>query len=323
MSYISICNRLLILKSNLTLRNSISNRFEDTLDNDPESSPRDEGKKPSAKAHLDYPPNNLKLETRSESPRNGEARRKTAAEVPTTARTKTESSRRGKDEGDDSDVSRDSLEVSHRAAFVKRNAKSSAAKGPVPKADEGGRVSALRSTDHPPKTERTYAKERQTARAHSNSLSSNEDAVLQDSYSRFDSVDQNIVAPSTSSKPLNVFSGPYGERQRQPAEMQECHGSKITVNGGGLSDNKVGRGQGPSQRGEEQPKFSKKAAPAGGMFTQINPFQVTSSKQRARGGPWAAAGANGDQPEGQGRENIGYSGPKLSLKESSIKHRQF
>lgn len=163
-----------------------------------------------------------------------------------------------------------------------------------------------------------YAKERQGSRAHSNSLSSNEDTVLQDSYSRFDSVDQNIAAPS-SSKPLNVFSGPYGEKQRQ---QEEGHSSKITVNGGGLSDDKVGR-QGPSQRGEEQPKFSKKAAPAGGMFTQINPFQVASSKQRARGGPWATAGpANGEQPEGR-RENIGYSGPKLSLKESSIKHRQF
>ncbi|KAG8188192.1 hypothetical protein JTE90_019469 [Oedothorax gibbosus] len=310
-------------------------RFEDTLDNAQESSPTDNNnnyKKNSTKAHLDYhPPSNLKLETKSDSPRNVSKSNhsgKTVVEVSSGAqnRSKTDASRRGsREDGNDSDVSRDSLEVSHRG-FVKRNAKGSSTKRSVPNTD-----SPQNRSDHPKiGIERMFAKDRQTSRVHSSSLSSNEEVtattILQESYSSMFDTEQ-------TPKP-NVYTSTYSERHQKQQESynsKDGYGStKITINGGGPSAEDRSR---PTQRTSEdegRSKFSKKAAPApaGGMFTQINPFQVSSSKlqQRTRG-PWAVAQqqSNGEQPEFvQGRrENIGYSGPKLSLKESSMKHRQF
>lgn len=334
----------------------LPNRFEDTLDNDQESSPADNAsnnyKKASAKAHLDYhPSSNLKLETKSDSSKNpskssNNSGKNATGEVSSSNRSKpSETARKGsrEDVGNESDVSRDSLEVSHRG-FVKRNAKGST-KRSVPKTES----SQDRSTDHP-KTgiERMFAKDRQTLRQHSNSLSSNEEVtattILQESYtSRFDTSTEQNQTP----KPVNVYTSTYSERHQKQqdsyssskaqegynsskaqdgygsSKAQDGYSTKITINGGPSEDRKRSEDDGRSS------KFpAKKApAPAGGMFTQINPFQVSSSKlqQRTRG-PWAVnqQQPNGEQPEFQSRrENIGYSGPKLSLKESSMKHRQF
>ncbi|GBM46300.1 hypothetical protein AVEN_87995-1 [Araneus ventricosus] len=70
---------------------------------------------------------------------------------------------------------------------------------------------------------------------------------------------------------------------------------------------------------ESQPKFTKKGAlnPAGGMFTQISPFQMPSNKQR-QFRPWGGKEDLSSRPT-----SSSSSGPKFTLRDSSIQHRQF
>ncbi|GFS85146.1 PDZ domain-containing protein [Nephila pilipes] len=205
------------------------------------------------------------------------------------------------DDNNDSDVSKDSLELSVKA-YHKRNALRGSPVT-IPKSQyaffnkaqiENPTNRAERTYDHTCKSPTDHeGKQLERAPYYSRTVA--------------DGVTEKVDSSRTLEDTYRSIPKPFqGERQKLnncDASIQS-YGSRTSVHNGGMD----------RQSELDDKKFSK--TPAAGMFTQINPFQMSSSKQR-HFRPWSA------------REDLSKppvrlaSGPKFTLRDSPMQNRQF
>ncbi|XP_055936530.1 uncharacterized protein LOC129966159 [Argiope bruennichi] len=238
------------------------------------------------------------------------------------------------DDNNDSDVSKDSLEISGRVYQKKKILRGS------PLATPKGQITVTNTVQiENPTSSTTTRVERIYDRSSKPSSNPDMQQIDRTSYTQRDAeyMDnnrtradpyRNVQKPNQNERQkLNTseaFTQSYGCRTQNYNGGTDEHNRNLKYPNAPSSSSYNRHVESDDNRKidssiESQPKFTKKGAPnpAGGMFTQISPFQMPSNKQR-QFRPWAGKEDLSSRPTPSAS-----SGPKFTLRDSSIQHRQF